>query len=223
MKKIVSILLFALLAFSMVSCGGTAKNSEAESTAAESSAQLPSSVASASAPESIGIDVDKGPLTVTVTFPAKTIDFLFNMGFGTGEKSVEEYVEEMKGNDKIEDAVINPDGSVSLVMTKATHEKILNEQKKSLDGIIGQFTDGTLATSIKKIEYTGDMSVFDVTADKAAYEGSFDSMVGLTLGASGMFYRLFDGDQPQTVTINVIDEATGDIFSTAVYPDDFEN
>ncbi|NLW79763.1 MAG: hypothetical protein GXY32_10190 [Ruminococcaceae bacterium] len=48
-------------------------------------------------------------------------------------------------------------------------------------------------------------------------------MIGFTLGMGGYMYLAYAGENSPQVTINFIDEATGDVFQTTVYPNDFNN
>ena len=46
----------------------------------------------------------------------------------------------------------------------------------------------------------------------------------LGLGISGLMYQTFDNTtDKQSVTFNYIDEATGDVYDTVVYPDALED
>ena len=79
--------------------------------------------------------------------------------------------------------------------------------------------------SIKDVEYNKDFSKFTLTVDKEAFESSFDGFAAMGLAMSGMFYQVYDGVDAEklNVTIDTVDQSTGEVFSTVKYPEAFED
>lgn len=208
MKKITCVLLAALLVFAMVACGGGASSS-APSVAAPSTSTPASVPASSSTSQTLETDV--GLFSVDILLPGSL--------FTPPNSTAEEYAVKAKEMDGVLNAEANDDGSVTLTLTKQAHTKMLDEMKDSMAQNIEGYTNGTDFPSIKTIEHDAKFSKFVVTVDKAAFEGGFDGMVGTLLGLSGVMYLAFDGQNDGTVTVEFVDEATGEVFDTRVYPD----
>lgn len=201
MKKILAFALTILLTLTLTACG--ASNSSSASGASSSSAPA-------------AISVDEGLFDVEITLPASMVESMFGED---SEETFEEYAERMKTEDGVKNVVQNEDGSITITMTKAAHKKMLDDYKATIDEMIASYTDGDNAPSVKSIEYNSDLTEFTVMVDREAYEGSFDSLVTFALGIAGMYYQAFAGTADAKVTINVVDEATGETVSSVVYPD----
>lgn len=206
MKRIITVLLAITMAFSLAACGG------ASSTAA--SAPAASDAAASSTNQTV--EVDKNLLSVEVTLPASMLE-----SSDANAETPEEYCTRMQSEDGIQSATLNVDGSVTLKMTKAKHQAMLDEMKKSIDESIADYTSGETYTSIKEVTYNDNVTEFVMKVDKAAYENSFDAFAGIGLGFVGMYYDLMDGNNDPHITISVVDAETGEEVGTSVFPDDY--
>jgi hypothetical protein len=217
-KKIALIALVALFALSASACSGGSKDTNVPptDTAAQTGTNAAASTGADEAskpedgkPDETGIEVDKGLLNVEITLPAS---------FFQGDP--EQAIANAKANG-VSEAVVNEDGSVTYKMSKATHEKMLKDMKDQAVQTIEEFVNDEELASIRDIEYNDKLSEYTVIVDRAAYENSFDGFIVLGLGMQGMFYQAFDGvpSEKQKVTINVKDQATGEIFHSVVFPD----
>lgn len=214
-KKIALIALVALFALSASACSGGSKDTNVPPT--DTAAQTGTNAAASNGAEDgvpedgkqTGIEVDKGLLNVEITLPAS---------FFQGDP--EQAIANAKANG-VSEAVVNEDGSVTYKMSKATHEKMLKDMKDQAVQTIEEFVNDEELASIRDIEYNDKLSEYTVIVDRAAYENSFDGFIVLGLGMQGMFYQAFDGvpSEKQKVTINVKDQATGEIFHSVVFPD----
>ncbi|MNZ90492.1 hypothetical protein D3C78_1094560 [compost metagenome] len=92
-----------------------------------------------------------------------------------------------------------------------------NEIDKSLEEMK---TDNTFS-SIKDITHNDSFNLYTLTVDKASYEGSMDAFAAFGIGIQGVFYQIFEGIDPDKtkVTIDIKDEATGEVFDSITYPD----
>jgi len=161
-----------------------------------------------------GIEVNRGLLSVEITIPASL----------AGEGDLDEFIAEFaaEGID-VSDARRNPDGSVTYKMSRGDHGRLLTSLRNS-------FTEGFKESSeefesVQSISSNNDLTKFEITVDREAFENSFDGFVSFVpLFAAGI-YAAFDGRDPEgmRVEINYVDSATGQVFETVVAPDDFED
>jgi hypothetical protein len=158
---------------------------------------------------SAGIEVDEGLFNVDVTVSAGFLD-------GQAEADIAANAEEAGYTDY----VINPDGSVTYTMPKATYEAALQEMRDGVDQTI-QETVNESPDVFTSISYDNSMTSFDVTVNRAAYEGDLGAgFIGFTLGISGMFYQMFEGvpTESQQVLISFIDASNNETFDTQKWP-----
>lgn len=221
MKKVVCILLSLVICIGFSACGNSGSGSTSSPPPSGSLAQSSSTQIVSSGGQAIEADV--GLFTVELTLPAS----LYTLGSTDlteeeKESKIEEAVERAKQQDGILDATRDADGNVVLTLTRAKHQELLDEAKAAIEEMIAKYTDGETVQSIKTIVGKDNFSVFDVEMDKAS-AGPMDTMIGLPLAMSGCMYLAYAGEDSPRVTINFIDEATGDVFQTTVYPDDFSS
>lgn len=160
------------------------------------------------------VAVDKGLLNVEVTVPAS---------FMEGE-DIDTVVAQAK-EDGIKDVKKNDDGSVTYKMSKAQHKEMMREMKTSVTEYVDELINGEDFASIKNVEYNKDFSKFTLVVDKEAFENSFDGFAAMGLAMSGMFYQVYDGVDAEklNVTIDTVDQSTGEVFGTVNYPEAFED
>lgn len=158
------------------------------------------------------IDVNKNLFGVEITLPASM--------FELSGQSVDEIIADAKA-DGIDDVIINSDGSVTYKMSKAKHDEKMEELRTGFIETVDELTNGDFV-SIKDVTYNKNFSEFTLVVDRASYESSFDIFATFALGFTGMFYQLFDGENPDNikVTIQIKDVNSGEVFDTVVYPDE---
>lgn len=160
------------------------------------------------------VTVDEGLLNVEITMPA-------NMFEGQDLNFVAQDLKE----DGINDVIINDDGSLTYIMSKAKHKEMLNELEDSIKLIMDEIKAGELYPSIKDITTNKKFNEYTLLVDKAQYEGSMDSLSVFTIALSSMYYQLFSGIEQgdYKVIIHLKDKETNEEFNTMVLPDDLEN
>jgi hypothetical protein len=158
------------------------------------------------------IAVDKGLLDVELTLPADLFE-------GQTEDEIianakEEGVKEVK---------VNEDGTVYYKMSKSEHKKMMEAMKQGVVESITEIVNSDDFPSIKEISYNKDFTEYDITVDRTAFDNSMDGFVLFSLAISSTYYNAFDGKSDDLkFTMNMIDEATGEVFDTTVLPDDLE-
>ncbi|GAA0361033.1 hypothetical protein [Bacillus horti] len=221
MKK--SLLTFAfifLMGCVLVACGnneesstepqGITDNSEGEAIEGEESAEALDEVANESTEEE-SIEVDKGLFNVEITLPA----FFFE---GQDMDLIMADAEE----DGATDITLNDNGSLTYTIPKAQHQEIMKQMQVDIAASIAEVP--STFQSVKEIDHNSSFTEFTLTVEKEAYENSFDGFAVLGLGMSAMMYQVFDGVSPENnkVTFDLVDEETGEVYDTVIYPDFLE-
>lgn len=203
-KKLLAILLLTLFVVAACSSKDNVKEKVDDSKQGEKKTEETSEA----------VAVDKGLLNVEVTIPASFLE---------GE-DIDTVIAEAK-EDGIKDVKKNEDGSVTYKMTKSKHKEMMQEVKANVTEYVDDLVNGEDFASIQDIKHNANFSKFTLTVDKEAFENSFDGFVALGLAMTGMFYQLFDGVDAEklNVTIETVDQSTGEVFGTVNYPEALEN
>ncbi|WP_225743670.1 hypothetical protein [Marinilactibacillus sp. Marseille-P9653] len=154
------------------------------------------------------IEVDKGLFSTELTLPAELSET-----FEPDELALEEA-----------NITENEDGSVTIKMSRSQHQDLLDELKQTITDSVEELMADENFQSFKDIEFNNDFSEFSIIVDREAYEAGFDGFGIFGLAISALYYQVFEGKEPEslTSTFEIQDEATGEVFSTIVYPDDLE-
>jgi len=201
--KFTSLGVFAVLAVFVTS--GCAVQEEAPPTDEVVSSEAPAGEEESSD----GVEVDQGLFNVEVTLPA---------GFFEGQS--EENIAANAEKAGYSSFAINANGSVTYTMSKAAYDTALQEMRDGTDEAIQDAVNQN-PDVFTSITYNSSMTTFDVTVNRAAYDGSMEAgMIGFTLGMSGMFYQMFEGvpTEDQQVLTNFIDASTNEVFDTQKWP-----
>ena len=207
MKKLTSLMMVAALAVSITACGATANtNAEASSAADKSKATAEASNE-----------------TVTITYPEYMIPGV--MSDGTDEermKAAKEFCKVLLDREGVLEAKPCADGSVIATMTREAHKKSLDDLKASIDKMFDDFFDNDDDESdFSDYTYNDDMTVFTVNMDADDYESPYTTEAML-FGISAEGYQTLNGVEKPKVTINYVDEKTGNVLGTLTYPDDYD-
>lgn len=112
------------------------------------------------------------------------------------------------------------DGSVIATMTREAHKKSLDDLKASIDETFADYFDDGDESDFSDYTYNDDMTVFTVNMD-ADYESPYTTEAML-FGISAEGYQALNGVEKPKVTINYVDEKTGNVLGTLTYPDDYD-
>ena len=207
MKKLTSLMMVAALAVSITACGATAN------TNAEASSAADKSTATAEASNE----------TVTITYPEYMIPGV--MSDGTDEermKAAKEFCKVLLDREGVLEAKPCADGSFIATMTREAHKKSLDDLKASIDKMFDDFFDNDDDESdFSDYTYNDDMTVFTVNMDADDYESPYTTEAML-FGISAEGYQTLNGVEKPKVTINYVDEKTGNVLGTLTYPDDYD-
>lgn len=201
-KKLFASMLAAAMILSLASCGG--------SSSASSSAPASSPADSASSMQNNGgsISVDEGIFYVDVTMPA---------GLFEGEDMTEFDGESWAKDRGYKSAVLNEDGSVTVTMTKDDHKTMVDEMGDSFDETLQEMVGSEDYPFITAIERSSNFEEVNIKVNKAAHSQAFLDLSPLVAGLSGCYYQAVAGIDI-SVTVNTVDDATGEVISSTVYP-----
>lgn len=207
MKRILFVLLSGALFLSLTACGkkGTqeapsvpaAPEAVSESGADENAAEIDSAF------EQLGdIEVDKGLFNVTITFPASFI----------GEDMTQEKLDEsIKDEEGIKSATLNADGSATYVMTKAKHQEMIDDTKKTIDDALQEMINDE-SMHITDINANADYTKFTVTVSTEEV-GLSESFSVLALYSYGGMYGIVTGKEVDNVQVDFVNK-DGKVIST---------
>lgn len=205
MKKLTSLMMAAALAVSITACGATANTNAAASPATDKSTAT----------------AEAGNETVTITYPEYMIPGA--MRDGTDEermKAAKEFCKVLLDREGVLEAKPCADGSVIATMTREAHKKSLDDLKASIDETFDDYFDDDDESDFSDYTYNDDMTVFTVNMD-ADYELPYTTEAML-FGISAEGYQALNGVEKPKVTINYVDEKTGNVLGTLTYPDDYD-
>ena len=213
-KRILALVMAGTLVFSC-GCGEAAQTDTTEEEVraetsdaveeTESADSSESTVDALDALESAGeVEVDEGLFDVTITLPADYIDE------GTTQEDLDKTAEE-KG---YQSAILNEDGSVTYVMTKAQHQELLEDTKQSIDEAIAEIAESEDYPSITDITANDDYTNFTVTTNHEELDMS-ESFLVLGLYIYGGMYAVYSGEEVDNIHVDFVNSETGEIITSS--------
>lgn len=206
MKKLTSLMMAAAMAVSITACGATANTNATASSATDKSTAT----------------AEAGNETVTIIYPEYMIPGV--MSDGTDEermKAAKEFCKVLLDKEGVLEAKPSADGSVIATMTREAHKKSLDDLKASIDETFDDYFDDGDESDFSDYTYNDDMTVFTVNMDADDYESPYTTEAML-FGISAEGYQTLNGVETPRITINYLDEKTGDVLGTLTYPDDYD-
>ena len=175
---------------------GTVTGETAEASAKEEAAE---SAEGADAPSGAA----KTEETVTVVIP-------------TVYESVttQEEAEKIRKENGYESAVLNDDGSLTIVMSRSQHDEMLDQFRKSVDEGIKEIIQAVEDSTIEKIEYNDDYSVFTVTVSGEEL-GLSERQAADELVMYGTLYHVYTGNDAERIQVDYVSSGTGEVIETA--------
>lgn len=152
---------------------------------------------------------DQSLFSVEVTLPR---DFFED---GT-EEDFAEYVDEAG----FSSGVINPDGSVTVKMSRGVHRQFLKDMKNGVDEYIAEAMAEN-PRDFTQITFDEDLTRFSVEVNRSVWPSTFESsFVGWGLAITGLYYQTFAGvsQLEREVVIEFVDASNGEVFDSQVWP-----
>ncbi|GEM02188.1 hypothetical protein SAMN05421839_1294 [Halolactibacillus halophilus] len=139
------------------------------------------------------------------------------------EAELEEIMAEMEVDDEAE-VTVNDDGDLVYEMPKEEYDEMMEELAEGIDEMIEDVLSDDTISAVKAIDVNDDYDMYEITVERVEFEESLQGMFILGLGISGVMYQTFDNTtDSQSVTFDYIDEATGDVYDTVIYPEALED
>lgn len=185
-KKTVSLLLIMSMSIILISCGSTTEAPEGTTQATDT------------------LKVEENLLSVELTIPASLVgDDATTLDKEAKAAGVSEITQ-------------NEDGSVTMKMSKAAHQKMLDEYKGGIDeSLTEMLNDKEAHPSFTEIAYNEDLTEFTVKVDPATY-GGLEALSAIGLYIAGNVYQALNAvpeNQIKTI-VNFVNKDTGEIIET---------
>jgi hypothetical protein len=148
---------------------------------------------------------------VSVILPAYIVN--------TSGSPEEDYLAFLEADDRVISAYFNDDGTVTLIMTKVAYTEMMQEMMTSLEEDLANYVTNE-SSSFSEITHDTDITEFNFFVDRTQYENGYDHFYVTSVGVFSTYFHIYFGKPEFSITLNVIDEATGEIFETLIYPDD---
>ena len=191
-KRIIAIVIAALLLLSAAACGSGQGQADESSSGEQTSQSAVSTTAQGVPGQDIGINLVITDGMYTVTMPVSYISF--------GELTPEEYSEQ----NGYESITLDEMGENYLIsMSEQKHTQCLNEIKESFDKECETYKQAnSFAEDISSQDNYAKI-VITVNRQEYASSGGNTSGVAITLGTYGSLYRAYAGFEPVTVVDTV--------------------
>ncbi|MGC4019361.1 MAG: hypothetical protein QM793_09160 [Muricomes sp.] len=197
-KKLLSTILTAAMILSLAACAPKEEANNTEPVKAEESSEVKDTSKSET------IKTEKNLLSVEITLPASLV------GDSTAELD-----EEMKEAGVME-VTKNPDGSITMKMSKTAHKALLSEIKTTIDDGIGELlADKETYPSFDSVTYNDDLTEFNVNVDPALY-GGIESLAAMVFYLEGNMYQAFNAvpENELKTIVNFKNKDTGELIES---------
>lgn len=202
MKKTVVVLMVLLMVLSLASCGSNAQD---EPMPVEDTAETAVPFAPAEedgADESNGLEVDRGFFNVTITIPAEFLD----------EGKTQADYDALATENGYKSATLNDDGSLTYVMTRAQHEKMMSEVRDNLEESLTEMCNNEDYPSFVSINANSTYTDFTVTTTSEEL-GLMEGISVLGFYMIGGMYNAFNGTPADNIHVVFVNDATGAVIS----------
>lgn len=208
MKKLIAILLVLIMLFSLAACGNDKTDDNnggnADNTETENNNDSGTNENTGDNQGSTDISVDASGENVTVTLPS---------AFFASEDMDEFDPDEYASSNGFESAKVNDDGSVTIEVTETKYNEMMEEMAQGIKDLCTELTGGIDSPYITEITYNDDFTQFQIKVNKEEYENAID-ISGLQIYVIAGFYASFAGNSSEDISIEIVDNATGDVINT---------
>ena len=128
--------------------------------------------------------------------------------------TTQEEAEKIRKENGYESAVLNDDGSLTIVMSRNQHDEMLGQFKKSVDEGITEIIHTVEDSAIEKIEYNDDYSIFTVTVSGDEL-GLAERQAADELVMYGTLYHIYSGNDVDHIKVDYLSSGTGEVIETA--------
>ena len=199
MRRISALVIACAMILSLTGCGGGTSSAGASSVSVAASS---SSVASSDAGS---VSKDEGLFNVTIVYPADYVS-------GATQEQLDQEVAESGGG--IQSATLNEDGTATYVMSKAYHDKLLQDMADNINSELNAMVGSEDYPNITAVQATDDFTSFTITTTST--ELSMDEAFSvLSLYFYGGMYGIVAGEQPENIHVDFVNADTGEIIESS--------
>lgn len=204
-KRIVTLLFCILLSAFAIGCGEKGENKDSQVDNDDSSISSDESgTGDISDLEGLGdIEVDEGLLDVELTIPA---DFV--------EGVTQEELDEAADEEGYKSATLNSDGSITYVMTKAQHKKMMTEITEGINMELQGMVGSEDYPNFTKIEANSDYTKFTITTTSTELDLA-ESFSVINFYMQGGLYNIFNGTPVDNIHVEFVNAESGEIISSS--------
>ena len=128
--------------------------------------------------------------------------------------TTQEEAEKIRTENGYESAVLNEDGSLTIVMSRSQHDEMLDQFRKSVDEGIKEIIQAVEDSTIEKIEYNDDYSVFTVTVEGDEI-GIMERQIADELVMYGTLYHIYTGNDVEHIQVDYVSRESGEVIESA--------
>ena len=148
-------------------------------------------------------ETEKAENTVTIVIPTIYEDV-----------KTQEEADAVRDRNGYKSAVLEDDGSLVIVMSREQYDELISNFKKYVDQGISEIVGAGGNSTIEKIEYNDDYSVFTVTVSDDEI-GVIERRAADELIMYGTLYHVYTGNDVDRIRVDYVSAGSGEIIETA--------
>lgn len=130
------------------------------------------------------------------------------------EVKTQEEADRIREKNGYKSVALEENGSLTIVMTKSQHDKLIRDFRTSVDKGISEIIGAGGGSSIEKIEYNEDYSIFTVTVTEEEI-GVIERQAADELIMYGALYHVYTGNDADRIRVDYVNAKSGEIIETA--------
>ena len=130
------------------------------------------------------------------------------------EVKTQEEADRIREKNGYKSVALEENGSLTIVMTKSQHDELIRDFRTSVDKGISEIIGAGGGSSIEKIEYNEDYSIFTVTVTEEEI-GVIERQAADELIMYGALYHVYTGNDADRIRVDYVNAKSGEIIETA--------
>ena len=126
----------------------------------------------------------------------------------------QEEADEIAEKNGYESAVLDEDGSLTIVMEEDIYEKMISAFLESVEKGVQEIIGDGSVSSVRKIEYNEGLSVFTVRVDTDEI-GIIERQAAEELVMYGTLYHIYTGNSVDHIQVDFVSEESGEVIESA--------
>ena len=128
--------------------------------------------------------------------------------------TTQEEADQIRDRNGYESATLEEDGSLTIVMSRSQYDELLSSFRESVDRGIAEIISEDYGSSIEKIEYNDDYSVFTVTVSTDEI-GIVERQTADELVMYGTLYHIYTAGEADHIQVDYVNRDSGEIIESA--------